>query len=125
MHHQKKYNMLEKILIPLFHIKIENTEKRISEYTRRFLKFKFSILQSYQIRMPPKIDLQKIIGQNIVRIRTEKKISQEKLANLADIDRTYIGYIENGKYNITISKLQQIAEALDVSLNELINEYVK
>ncbi len=75
--------------------------------------------------MPPKLDLQKIIGQNIVRIRNEKKISQEKLANLADIDRTYIGYIENGKYNITISKLQQIAEALDVSLNELINEYVK
>jgi len=75
--------------------------------------------------MPSKSNLQKIIGKNLSRIRKEKKMSQETLANLADIDRTYIGYIENGKYNITISKLQQIAEALDVSLNELINEYVK
>ena len=46
------------------------------------------------------------------------------MAHLADIDRTYIGYIENAKYNVTISKLQQIAEALKVSVNELINEYI-
>lgn len=75
--------------------------------------------------MPAKLNVEKIIGQNIVRIRNEKKMSQEKLANLADIDRTYIGYIENGKYNITVFKLRQIAEALDVTLNELINEYTK
>ncbi len=65
-----------------------------------------------------------IIGKNIARIRKEKKLSQEELANLADIDRTYIGYIENAKYNVTIVKLLQIAEALEVSLNELINEYI-
>src|SRR6266487_4844581 len=74
--------------------------------------------------MPAKMNLLKIIGKNVARIRREKKLSQEQLAYLADIDRTYIGYIENAKYNVTISKLEQIAEALEVSVSELINEYV-
>lgn len=74
--------------------------------------------------MSAKINLLKIIGENVARIRKEKKLSQEKLAYLSDIDRTYIGYIENAKYNVTITKLQRIAEALEVSVIELINEYV-
>jgi len=74
--------------------------------------------------MATKENLLIIIGKNVARIRKEKKLSQEALANLADIDRTYIGYIENAKYQVTVVKLQQIADALEVSLNELINEYV-
>ncbi len=74
--------------------------------------------------MPSKVNLLKTIGKNLSRIRREKKLSQEQLANLADIDRTYIGYIENAKYNVTITKLQQIAEALEVSVGELINDFV-
>lgn len=74
--------------------------------------------------MSNKNNLLKIIGKNVARIRKEKKLSQEELAYRAEIDRTYIGYIENAKYNVTITKLQQIAEALDVSVSELINEYV-
>ena len=74
--------------------------------------------------MPAKINMLKIIGKNVSRIRKEKKLSQEQLAHLADIDRTYIGYIENAKYNVTITKLQQIAEVLGISLTELTTEYV-
>jgi transcriptional regulator with XRE-family HTH domain len=74
--------------------------------------------------MPGKINLLKIIGKNVTRLRKEKKLSQEQLANLAEIDRTYIGYIENAKYNVSITKLQQIADALEVSVSELINEYL-
>jgi transcriptional regulator with XRE-family HTH domain len=74
--------------------------------------------------MPVKINLLKIIGKNITRIRKEKKLSQEQLAYLSEIDRTYIGYIENAKYNVTIAKLQQIAEALEVSVGELLIEFV-
>lgn len=73
--------------------------------------------------MPAKINLLKIIGKNVARIRKEKKLSQEQLAYLAEVDRTYIGYIENAKYNVTIAKLQQIAEALEVSVGELMNEF--
>lgn len=73
--------------------------------------------------MATRVNLLRIIGKNITRIRKEKKLSQEQLAHLADIDRTYIGYIENAKYNVTVTKLQQIAEALKISLVELISEH--
>ena len=73
--------------------------------------------------MAAKKTLLQIVGENVARIRKEKKISQEQLAYLADIDRTYVGYIENAKYNVTISKLEQIAKALEVAINELITEY--
>lgn len=72
--------------------------------------------------MPVKNELLKIIGSNVLRIRKKKKISQEQLAYMADIDRTYIGYIENAKYNVSVSKLQNIADALGVGIVELINE---
>lgn len=74
--------------------------------------------------MRRKIYILKIIGENVSRVRKEKKLSQENLAHLADIDRTYIGYIENAKYNVTITKLQQIAEALGISITELTSEYI-
>lgn len=63
-----------------------------------------------------------IIAKNIVRLRKEKEITQDELAYRAGIDRTYMGYIENAKYNLTIGKLVQIAEALDTVIDELITE---
>ncbi|WP_430811318.1 MULTISPECIES: helix-turn-helix domain-containing protein [unclassified Carboxylicivirga] len=63
-----------------------------------------------------------IIADNIRRKRKEKGFSQETLALKAGIDRSYMGYIENGKYNISILKLAQIAKALEVSVTDLINE---
>jgi len=61
-----------------------------------------------------------VIADNIRQKRKERGYSQEKLAFKAGIDRSYMGYIENGKYNITILKLAQIARALDVSISDLI-----
>lgn len=43
-------------------------------------------------------------------------MTQDELAYRANIDRTYIGYIENAKHNITIGKLAMIAKALNVEL---------
>ena len=64
--------------------------------------------------------IRNIIAKNIIRFRKERGMSQDKLAYEADIDRTYIGYIENGKYNITIEKLQTIANALLVKIADLL-----
>ena len=60
-----------------------------------------------------------IIAKNVVRVRKAKGITQEELAFKADVDRTYIGYIENSKHNISLGTLIKIAAALDVELNEL------
>lgn len=59
-------------------------------------------------------------GKNVQRIRKEKNISQEKLAEYAGLHRTYIGMIERFERNITLINAEKVAMALKVSLNELI-----
>jgi transcriptional regulator with XRE-family HTH domain len=63
-----------------------------------------------------------LIGQKIKTLRKEYNWSQEDLAYNADIDRSYIGYIENGKYNVTIKKLLQISEALQIDIIDLLQD---
>jgi transcriptional regulator with XRE-family HTH domain len=59
-------------------------------------------------------------GQKVRKVRIEKELSQEKLAHLADVHRTYIGMIERAEKNITLINIQKIANALDISINELL-----
>lgn len=59
-------------------------------------------------------DLAQKIGQAIRVCRTEQKITQEKLALLCNIDRSYLGRIERGEVNITVLKLFEIANILKV-----------
>ncbi len=65
-----------------------------------------------------------IVARNVVYIRKKRGFSQEELANRAEIDRTYIGYIENIKYNITIMKLASIAQALEVTIFDLLDPHL-
>ena len=65
-------------------------------------------------------DLAVKIGLLIRKNRTEKKITQEKLALLCDIDRSYLGRIERGEVNITVLKLFEIAKTLEISPTDLL-----
>ena len=47
-------------------------------------------------------------------------MSQETLAHLCDIDRTYMSYIENAKYNVTLQKLCDIANVLEINVCEFL-----
>ena len=58
------------------------------------------------------------IGKRIKEIRSEKGISQEKLALKAEIDRTYLAGVENGKRNLSIKSLEKIINALNVSFHD-------
>lgn len=59
-------------------------------------------------------------GQHVRRIRESKNISQEDLANLAGIGRSYYGRVERGEKNIGLLLIYRIAKALDVPAKELI-----
>ena len=61
-------------------------------------------------------------GQNVRRKREAYRISQESLAEIADLDRTYVGGIERGERNPTIISAVRIAKALRVCLDELCEE---
>ncbi|WP_407501756.1 helix-turn-helix domain-containing protein [Acinetobacter baumannii] len=62
------------------------------------------------------------IGLLIRKSRIEKKITQEKLALLCNIDRSYLGRIERGEVNITVVKLYEIAAVLKLQPRELLPE---
>lgn len=68
------------------------------------------------------MDIRELVGKNVRRIRLSKNISQEKLAALADIDRTYIQSIESGKRNVSVLVLDKISKALQVTISELIED---
>lgn len=59
------------------------------------------------------------VGNKIRYFRKQKGLSQEKLALLAGLDRTYLAGIESGKRNATIISLEKIANALETPLKEL------
>jgi len=61
----------------------------------------------------------KIFGLKIKEIRKEKGLSQEKLAELAGLHRTYIGMIERAEKNITLVNIEKLANALDVEIKYL------
>lgn len=60
------------------------------------------------------------LGSRIRKVRKQRNLTQEKLADLAGIDYTYLNMIEAGKRNPSIKKLAKIARALQVSLTELL-----
>jgi transcriptional regulator with XRE-family HTH domain len=60
-----------------------------------------------------------IIGANVRRVRAEKRLSQEALADKAELHRTYIGGIERGERNITVINLLKISLALECDIVEL------
>ncbi|CED61482.1 Putative uncharacterized protein [Moritella viscosa] len=65
-------------------------------------------------------DLAIDVGLKIKVRRKEMGVSQDKLALLADIDRSYVGRIERGEVNITLEKLYEIAEVLNCDAKDLL-----
>ncbi|GHT35852.1 transcriptional regulator [Bacteroidia bacterium] len=63
-----------------------------------------------------------IFGDNVQKYRKEKQISQEKLAELAGVHRTYIGMIERAEKNITLRNMEKIAKALNVEIKDLLEK---
>ncbi len=63
--------------------------------------------------------LQIIIGKNIQKIRESKGISQQELAAKCNFEKSNMSRLEAGRVNPTLSTLEKVAKALDVSLAEL------
>ena len=62
----------------------------------------------------------KKFGQVLRELRVNKKISQEKLAEFCDLDRTYISLLERGLRQPTLTTLFKIAQALEVQPSEIV-----
>lgn len=58
-------------------------------------------------------------GERLREIRRKKGISQEKLAGLAGLHRTYVSGVERGERNISLVNIERLAIALDVAMSDL------
>lgn len=72
--------------------------------------------------MPKRLPHQKIIGEAIRRQRKAAKLSQEKLAERADLHPVYLGQVERGEEVVSIHALIRIAKALGGRLRDLVED---
>ncbi|MEG2751614.1 MAG: helix-turn-helix transcriptional regulator [Anaerorhabdus sp.] len=61
-----------------------------------------------------------MVGKNVRKYRRLKKISQIKLAQLCELQQSFISDIENGKRNITLSILKKLSDSLDIDFSLLL-----
>lgn len=67
------------------------------------------------------MEIQVLVGLRIKELRNQLGISQEELANRAELDRTYITSVEKGRRNISIGTLEKITKQLGCTMHEFFN----
>jgi len=61
----------------------------------------------------------KAFGNRVRSLRKQRGLSQEALAHVADLDRSYVGQVERGERNISLDNIYRFARALEVEPSEL------
>lgn len=61
-----------------------------------------------------------VFAANVRKLRRERGLSQEGLAELCELHRTYVGSVERGERNVSIDNMERIAVALRAKLHELV-----
>lgn len=64
----------------------------------------------------------KKLGETIIKTRQKRCLSQEKLALLSDVDRSYLAEVEEGKANPSVKFLHKIAKTLKIKVGKLLKE---
>lgn len=67
------------------------------------------------------MEIQVLVGLRVKELRNQLGISQEELANRAELDRTYITSVEKGRRNISIGTLEKITKQLGCTMHEFFN----
>jgi len=70
--------------------------------------------------IPQNSSLRQRFADNLRKVRIEKGLSQEALADLAGLHRTYIGSVERGERNISIDNIERLAKALGCRVTDLL-----
>lgn len=64
-------------------------------------------------------DIRISFGRKVQALRLRRGISQERLAHIVGVHRTYLGFVERGERNPTLTKIEKIAKALGVPIQDL------
>jgi len=83
----------------------------------------FALFQNHTLKQKSEIDIKKRFGKAIRRRRREMDLSQEHLAELSGLHRTYISSIERGQRNPSLENIQNLTKALDISISAFFANY--
>ena len=83
-------------------------------------KYSLSLILHTEISNMDKKSISIKFGERVREIRISKNLSQEQLADLANVHRTYIGMVERAEKNITLVNIEKIANGLNVSVVEIL-----
>ena len=67
-----------------------------------------------------RVTARQVFAASVRRLRLERRLSQEDLAELSDLHRTYVDSVERGERNVSIDNMERLALALDVKLREML-----
>jgi transcriptional regulator with XRE-family HTH domain len=67
------------------------------------------------MKKPPPLTLRQVFASNLRALRRVKDVSQEELADMAELSRAYISSVERGERNVSIDNIGKLAAALEVS----------
>ncbi|QZN86532.1 helix-turn-helix transcriptional regulator [Cellulomonas sp. C5510] len=65
-------------------------------------------------------ELQRVVGEQVRRVRAERGLSQEALADALGVHRTYLGAVERGERNLTLRTVERLADRLAVDVRDLL-----
>ena len=69
------------------------------------------------------MDMRRLVGSNVSRIRNQRGLTQEQLADLSGFSQQYISGLESGKRNPTVVTVYELAKALGVSHLDLLRQH--
>jgi len=64
------------------------------------------------------MDIKEKIGSALKVIREKKQLTQDELAKLSQIDRTFISHVEKGRRNVSVETLDKLLKGLDISYKD-------
>lgn len=70
------------------------------------------------------MDIRAKVGSRIKQLRKDLQLTQEALAFKAEVDKTYLNEVENGKRNVSVINLEKIIKGLEVTIKEFFNDNV-
>ncbi len=73
----------------------------------------------------PSLSARARLARNLRMLRARNGLSQESLADLVDLHRTYVGSIERSERNVSLDNVEKLATALGIDISELLSESLR